>query len=158
MHEEPHQNRRQGGKHAGRCDEAIIGHPPATLYVATFVGAPPMNLLSATTTPEGLSIAGLETPLALRHGLEAGRPVTLGIRPEALGLAARETALAFHAELAELTGPELVVTGTVGGQKLVASLPPASGVSPGDRATLFAAPEAFHLFDPATGLRLNRDR
>lgn len=63
---------------------------PANLFVAAFVGAPPMNLLPGTIT-EGAIDGPLGTvPLspAVRRALEeanAGREVIVGIRPEAFG-------------------------------------------------------------------------
>ena len=133
--------------------EAIYNRP-ATLYVATFVGAPPMNLLEATSAEGGLKLAGLDGPLAIETGLPAGRKVVLGIRPEALRMGGEGVTLPAEVEIAELTGPELVVTGRIAGQKLVASLPPRSAVEPGGRITLCAEPDAFHLFDPETGRRI----
>ena len=134
--------------------EAIYNRP-ATLYVATFVGAPPMNLLEGIAEAGGIRVKGLDAPLPVVHALEAGRPVIFGLRPEALSPGQGEISLPMAVDLAELTGPELVVTGQLAGQKLVASLPPRSGASPGSILTLGAAADAVHLFDPSTGLRLN---
>jgi multiple sugar transport system ATP-binding protein len=63
--------------------QAVYEHP-ANLFVASFIGSPPMNLVEATVEPEGLrvgtqTLAVPETPAGYR-----GRAVALGIRPEAL--------------------------------------------------------------------------
>src|SRR5438067_13079411 len=64
---------------------------PANLFVASFVGSPPMNLFEATVQQDGtrlvLGDAHLELPsdvLAERPGLRsyAGRRLAVGIRPE----------------------------------------------------------------------------
>jgi multiple sugar transport system ATP-binding protein len=64
---------------------------PANLFVASFVGSPPMNLIQATFLPERgvLEIGDAEVALpgdllASRPGLRryAGRPLAVGIRPE----------------------------------------------------------------------------
>src|SRR5690606_5657253 len=78
--------------HEGQIEQ--LGTPeeiynrPATLYVAGFVGAPPMNMLQAKRERDGLAIDGAEArfPLPARfrntaHG--QGAPLVAGIRPEA---------------------------------------------------------------------------
>ena len=55
---------------------------PNSLFVAGFIGAPPINLLPAAATGDRLS-AGAAT--LVLHGNAAG-PVTLGIRPENIAL------------------------------------------------------------------------
>jgi multiple sugar transport system ATP-binding protein len=56
---------------------------PANLFVAAFIGSPPMNLIEATVGPGTLSFAGFELPIADGVDLSAfgGRTVILGIRP-----------------------------------------------------------------------------
>jgi multiple sugar transport system ATP-binding protein len=131
---------------------------PATLYVAGFVGAPPMNMLNVTVTGDRLSVDGSKVglPIPERFGDIAGdhRQLILGVRPEALRLGDGNLSLAARAEVAELTGPELVVTGVVGGQRIMASLPPRSGIREGTQMALTFDAQAAHLFDPLTGKAL----
>jgi multiple sugar transport system ATP-binding protein len=56
---------------------------PANLFVAAFIGSPPMNLIEATVGPGTLSFAGFELPIANGVDLSAfeGRTLILGIRP-----------------------------------------------------------------------------
>ncbi|HEV7247125.1 MAG TPA: sn-glycerol-3-phosphate ABC transporter ATP-binding protein UgpC [Shinella sp.] len=134
-----------------------IYNRPATLYVATFVGAPPMNLLSATAGEGGVRIDGTDIPVPV-PGLEnapPGRRLVLGIRPEAIGTSGQGLPLAARCEVAELTGPELVVTATIGSQRLVATLPASAKVQAGDEIALSADPTLFHVFDAETEQRLN---
>ncbi|MDO3431092.1 sn-glycerol-3-phosphate ABC transporter ATP-binding protein UgpC [Rhizobium sp. CBN3] len=135
--------------------EEIYNHP-ATLYVATFVGAPPMNLLKATVKDNRLVLSGSDTslPLPARFRNAAGniRDVVLGIRPEALHTAGSGASLEATVEVAELTGPELVVTALTGNQRMMACLPPLTPVRDGEKLTLFFDEEAMHLFDAQTGL------
>ncbi|MDX3974348.1 sn-glycerol-3-phosphate ABC transporter ATP-binding protein UgpC [Shinella sp.] len=136
--------------------EAIYNHP-ATLYVATFVGAPPMNLLSATAGEGGVRIDGTDIAVPV-PGLEtvaSGRRLVLGLRPEAIGTSGQGLPLAARCEVAELTGPELVVTATIGSQRLVATLPASAKVQAGDEIALSADPALFHVFDAETEQRLN---
>ncbi|UDF31969.1 UNVERIFIED_ORG: sn-glycerol-3-phosphate ABC transporter ATP-binding protein UgpC (plasmid) [Roseateles sp. XES5] len=134
-----------------------IYNRPATLYVATFVGAPPMNLLSATAGADGARIEGTDIVLAVPGPANAapGRRLVLGVRPEAVTLSGAGLRLAARCEVAELTGPERIVTVTVGGQRLVAALPAAAKVEAGDEFDLHVDPAGLHVFDAETEERLN---
>jgi multiple sugar transport system ATP-binding protein len=59
---------------------------PANLFVAAFIGSPPMNLVEAKVAGKNLSFAGFELPLAETRDLAPydGRTVILGIRPSDL--------------------------------------------------------------------------
>jgi multiple sugar transport system ATP-binding protein len=59
---------------------------PANLFVAAFIGSPPMNLVEAGVAKGEVSFAGLRFPLAPGSGLEEreGSTVILGIRPSDL--------------------------------------------------------------------------
>ncbi|SCB60485.1 carbohydrate ABC transporter ATP-binding protein, CUT1 family [Rhizobium aethiopicum] len=133
-----------------------IYNNPATLYVATFVGAPPMNLLKVTARDGRLGLSGTDIsaplPARFRGAAGNGRDLILGIRPESLRTDAAGPSIEATVEVAELTGPELVVTALVGNQRLMACLPPRTPVRDGQKLTLFFDQEAMHLFDAQTGL------
>jgi multiple sugar transport system ATP-binding protein len=59
---------------------------PANLFVAAFIGSPPMNLVEAKVAGKTLSFAGFELPIAEHADLARyeGRTVILGIRPSDL--------------------------------------------------------------------------
>ena len=138
---------------------AEIYNHPATLYVAGFVGAPPMNMLTATVRDGHLVLPGVSTTLSVpdrfRSAVSEGQAVVLGIRPESMRHAAQAgTAVDVQVDVVELTGPELVVTARLGEQTLMASLPPQSDVSLTEPLALTLDADAFHLFDAATGLAL----
>jgi multiple sugar transport system ATP-binding protein len=138
-----------------------IYNRPATRYVASFVGSPPMNMLDATVA-DGIahidgSLSGIPLPQALRENAASVRDVVIGIRPESLTLASSENAgLAIEAkvDVVELTGPELVVTSTIGSQRLTASLPPRSQIAVGTSQRFNIDASALHIFDKATGKRV----
>jgi multiple sugar transport system ATP-binding protein len=56
---------------------------PANLFVAAFMGSPPMNLVEALVADGKVSFANFQLPLASSHPLGSyeGRSVILGIRP-----------------------------------------------------------------------------
>ncbi len=148
----------------GRVEQ--IGAPmdlyrrPRTTYVATFIGSPAMNLIQghldatgARFEREGLSIA-LPTP----RPREGGRPVTLGIRPEDLSPANGTGEFALRVGLVERLGADQVVFGdVVGGEPLLVRLPGAYSVVENDTLHVVPAPDALHLFDPDTGLRIDEE-
>jgi multiple sugar transport system ATP-binding protein len=137
--------------------EAIYQRP-ATTYVATFVGAPPMNLLNSVWRDGGLRIDGSDVVLPIPRPARATAEKTiLGIRPEALNQTGEGVSMPLQIDVAELTGPDLIVTGRIGTQRLVASLPARQRVDPGVTLTLSLPPDQVHFFDVETGLRLNDD-
>jgi multiple sugar transport system ATP-binding protein len=155
----------------GRIEQ--IGTPaeiydrPATRYVASFVGAPPMNMLEAVVRQGSVVLAGGDATLTLpssgRKDVSEGQPVTVGIRPEALRVAGSPTGntLDATADVVELTGPEIVATMHLGegpqAQKIVACLPPRTRLEEGQACRLAADAESIHLFDPQTGKALASD-
>jgi sn-glycerol 3-phosphate transport system ATP-binding protein len=130
---------------------------PATRFVATFIGSPAMNLVPGRVTGPGeVDVGGGR--IAFDGGalpVETGREVEVGIRPEDFRLAAAgEGALTFGKDFAEELGATRLFHGTVGDAGVVVAL---SGPAPaGASFGLSAAPEAVHLFDPATGNSLRR--
>ncbi|MBI1209296.1 MAG: sn-glycerol-3-phosphate ABC transporter ATP-binding protein UgpC [Azospirillum sp.] len=138
---------------------------PETLFVAGFIGAPPMNFLNARVAPGGSAVvldAGPALPLAAPLPDQAGRPVRLGMRPEHLILAEAGSTVAgstvdVSVELVEALGADCVVHTRLdaSGEPLLVRRPGAPTSRCGDRLRLSAEPEALHLFDPATGRRCN---
>lgn len=65
---------------------------PSNLFVATFFGEPPMNVLPGMVTESGYDVFDDERKVAMRlaaetpNGVEAGRRVVLGLRPHRLRL------------------------------------------------------------------------
>jgi multiple sugar transport system ATP-binding protein len=69
---------------------------PQNLFVAAFIGSPPMNLVEAEVADGDVTFAGIRIPLADGRA-PAGR-VILGIRPQDLSLAPPDAAAAFDVE------------------------------------------------------------
>jgi multiple sugar transport system ATP-binding protein len=122
---------------------------PANVFVAGFIGSPPMNLLSASAA-DGSVDAGylvLEVP-----GAPSGE-VVIGVRPEALRLvtgATGERAMPVRVEVVELLGHETIVYGSVRGHRVVtASTVPGIESLPPERAIVIARLDARR--QPAVG-------
>ena len=64
-----------------QCDapERLFDHP-ANLFVAAFIGSPPMNLVPAKAVEGGVRFAGVDVPVR-REGPALPEDVVLGVRP-----------------------------------------------------------------------------
>ncbi|WP_090110387.1 ABC transporter ATP-binding protein [Limimaricola pyoseonensis] len=133
---------------------------PANTFVADFMGSPPMNLVPARVTAEGLDIGG--TKLAMGPGWEAGAlpaEVTLGIRPEHLSRATGqgdEADLTVEPVMIENTGAEAYVSFVLGGETLTARLPGRIPEDATDHVGLAVARDGLCLFDRESGERIAR--
>jgi sn-glycerol 3-phosphate transport system ATP-binding protein len=147
---------------------------PANLFVAGFIGSPPMNLLRGTANGGRVVAGDLTLPMA---GVPDG-DVVLGLRPEHLrpeadGLPQME----FLVDVVEPLGDGVIVHGTVNGQvarsaaamddellpplpgeraEITAKLDPAIRPSPGDAIRLGVAADRAHVFDARTGAAIDR--
>ncbi len=130
---------------------------PANAFVAGFIGSPAMNLLSGRISADG---AGFElspqTRLPLPEPLSpfAGRPVTLGVRPEHLSIAKDAKGPLAKALVIEPTGAETHAVLDLGGRELTTVFRERIPIAPGEMVAMSIAPGAVHLFDPASGQRI----
>lgn len=138
---------------------------PQNLFVAGFIGTPPMNFFKAELGPDGATlIAGgfsLPVPDCLREVTRgrSGRKVTAGIRPENVrsddAQARGATApVVVEVEIVEPLGHEVVVHGRLGDDLLVASMDPHRMPEFGAKLTWHIEIERLHLFDSETERRL----
>jgi sn-glycerol 3-phosphate transport system ATP-binding protein len=117
---------------------------PANIFVARFIGTPPMNLLKLEAGAGGAVIAGTEGPAVMPTSHAGG---TLGIRPEHIDLAF-ETGLQAIVESVEYLGGDSLVTCRIGGQTLAVRASGSVGLSRGDPTGLAWAAGAQHYFEP----------
>ena len=128
---------------------------PANLFVADFMGSPPMNLVPATYSAKDGTVRfdGHPTALAAAHpGLEDGA-VIAGIRPEALYPAEGEATLTLTAISVENAGSDTFVLLELGGKEITARLPGRMHVHAGDQVPLALDMETVSYFDPQTEQR-----
>jgi multiple sugar transport system ATP-binding protein len=134
---------------------------PANLFVASFIGSPPMNLLCAELAGDRLLVPGWGASLpfpAGRFRRADGRALVLGIRPDHLApvTSADGCALTLHGEVRviEPLGADMLVFLAVAGedrgpdsQMVSFKCPYSERLRPGQALTLGCQTAHLHLFD-----------
>ncbi|MDQ3811776.1 MAG: ABC transporter ATP-binding protein [Chloroflexota bacterium] len=137
---------------------------PCNLFVAEFVGTPPMNFVRVDLARrDGLLRAvapGLEVELtpedAGRLGNAGQASATIGIRPEDMTLVPPEQGhLRGEVYVAEPMGREQVVDVRVGEHPLRVLADASYTGQIGDRVGIRIATQRLHVFEPTSGERMN---
>ncbi|MFU2049308.1 ABC transporter ATP-binding protein [Bordetella hinzii] len=125
---------------------------PANLFVAGFVGSPPMNLLPARGHDGALDVCGHRVAgLAAAHG----RELVLGARPEDISLtAAGDGDLDAAVYLSELTGDAVLVTLEIGSVRFCVRGDRHLRLDIGQRVGVTLPRAHCHLFDARTEARI----
>jgi glycerol transport system ATP-binding protein len=134
---------------------AEVFHRPLSLRVARAFSDPPMNLLLADRSVQGVRLrGGPECPTqAWPHAADTGATeVTLGLRASALRVQARagDVVLRGRVELAEISGSDTFVHVHTAVGELVAQLTGVHYFGLGTTIELYFSPAQVYLFD-ATG-------
>ena len=145
---------------------ADIFHRPANVFVAGFIGSPVMSLLEGELTrsdggdgtgPFRVRCGALEValPAGLLDRSAAPGPISLGVRPEdvLLGSGAHTATVG----VVERTGHESIVRLDARGTPLKARAPGDTPTATGETVRFSLRVERLHVFDAATGNRLNAD-
>jgi len=141
---------------AGRIEQ--LGTPeqvygkPATTFVASFIGSPPMNLLAGGTDGSHFKV-GAES-LTLPAAAPRPGALMLGVRPEHADLHP-QGAWSLKVEMLEMLGAERLVYGQLGDAPFTVRIdgtlvPP----KPGDVVPLHVEPRHLHWFDATSGQRV----
>jgi multiple sugar transport system ATP-binding protein len=146
--------------HDGRVEQ--IGAPldlydrPDNLFVAGFIGSPAMNMLKGRISLNGTASfnapAGVTFSLSNAPAGSDGRPTIYGVRPEHFSLS--DDGIDAVIQVVEPTGSELQVVAKVGENEIIAVFRERHQFKPGDKIRLKPDPRLIHLFDEATGKRL----
>ena len=140
---------------------------PKNLFVAKFIGTPPMNILKMNVDDSGNKLihAGLELPLseATRDQVKnhKGKEVLMGIRPEHVGDIedhrdwSNPTKIRGSVEIVETVGHEVIIHIRCADNLIVAKLGAHRIPSFGEEVELDLAGDAIHLFDPETEQNLS---
>jgi ABC-type sugar transport system ATPase subunit len=144
---------------------------PANVFVAGFIGSPPMNLLSGTARDGHVEAGDL---VFAREGVPAG-DVVVGIRPEGLRPVGEDDpgpGFEVDVDVVEPLGDEVLVHGSVAARDagvriepeeatllatsseraaITVRLSPEVRPAPGSRLHLAVDPRSIHLFEAASG-------
>ncbi|HVA07396.1 MAG TPA: ABC transporter ATP-binding protein [Acidimicrobiales bacterium] len=140
-----------------------IYHHPANLFVAGFIGNPPMNTVAGSPndrwgdlvieTASGAIPLPLEQQEAVRQS--GATAVVVGVRPEHVALNPEGPIRASVAVVEGLGYESHVVCRLQDNQQVIIRLPADAAVPrDGDNVRLTADPARLHLFDAATGQRI----
>jgi sn-glycerol 3-phosphate transport system ATP-binding protein len=140
----------------GRIEQ--IGTPgeiyrtPASTFVASFMGAPPMNLLPATYNGNGHVALADDLALPIEASTNHTGDVHLGIRPEEVHLT-DQGQTPFQLDLVEELGASRLLHGKLAGHEFTVNAP--NDTTRLEGTLLLDLPaNALHLFDQETGQRL----
>jgi len=151
----------------------LYNHPD-NLFVASFIGSPPMNFFRGTLRREGGHLSFVEdnpagTPLTLtldevlakRATDHVDKPVIFGVRPEAIHdlLTVAEPPAGRTAEVkvevSEPMGSETLLYLDTGATSFVARVSPTDRFEAGQKVQVVFDLAHAHLFDPATELAMS---
>jgi sn-glycerol 3-phosphate transport system ATP-binding protein len=139
---------------AGRIEQngapVDLYETPADLFVARFIGTPPMNLLALEAAHGGAVIAGTAGPVVASAQLASA---TLGMRPEHITIG-HEFGVEAQVASVEYLGADSLITVSVARQSAAVRVAGRTGLSRGDTTRLAWARGAQHFFDGASGLRI----
>ena len=127
---------------------AEVFHAPNSLRVARAFSDPPMNLMPADATPQGVRLqGGAAFAVPLPQGLAASG-LTVGVRASALRVQARpgDVSVAGVVELAEISGSDTFVHATTPWGDLVAQLTGVHYFDLGAAITLHLDPAQVYVF------------
>ncbi|QLK59501.1 sn-glycerol-3-phosphate ABC transporter ATP-binding protein UgpC [Enterobacteriaceae bacterium Kacie_13] len=131
---------------------------PASLFVASFIGSPAMNLLPGQLTSDGTSLVmedGFELPLPVPRPEWGGRELTVGIRPEHIQLTEDPlTGIPMVLNTLELLGADNLAHGKLAGSGVVVRLSHEVFPTAGSLLRLVFPVKALHFFDTHSGLRM----
>jgi ABC-type sugar transport system ATPase subunit len=143
---------------AGRLQQ--LGSPdevyqrPANLFVAEFIGSPPMNILEAERQGDRLvTAAGWQLPAPPALDGRADGALMVGLRPEAIDLRLDPTPGAQPAEvfMTEPLGSEVIINVKVGEKLVKVRAEPELRPQPGQTAYLTADQRGLRVFDAQSG-------
>lgn len=146
---------------------SVLYDHPVNMFVAGFIGTPPMNFLPVRVQAESGKVVlrgeafELEAPLSWGEALKpyTGQEMMFGLRPEHLGSPTAEAVegcqrLKATVEVVEPMGAETYLYVKAGETGLVARVDPHRACRVGDTVELAVMMERGHLFDKASTKRI----
>ena len=138
------------------ASERELKNRPANLFVASFIGEPPMNLLEAEVAEDGggfrlsvgsdmaFQISPGALDQAVRQGLEQNKRVRIGIRPQKIAVGAGDVQVRMVSN--QWLGDQSHVAGECAGNLLIAVTPNRIAARPGDIIPFALESRHLHIF------------
>jgi inositol-phosphate transport system ATP-binding protein len=147
-----------GGHLQAYCPPNELYEQPRNLFIASFVGNPPMNFLDVAVSAENGTFRAkreaVDAPVSSQRGAKAaGREhVTMGIRPEDMTVVPAGTGdgILGEAYVVEPLGRDDLVTVHIGEVPVHALADPNLNIKIGDPVRVTFDPEKVQFFDPNT--------
>ena len=137
---------------------ADIYRRPASLFVASFIGSPAMNLWAGRVSDDGERFEmapELAITLPAARPQWRGRALSLGVRPEHIQLTTQaDGGIPLSLATLELLGADNLAHGKWGGQNVVVRLSHEHCPAAGATLWLRLPAQAWHFFDSENGLRV----
>ena len=129
---------------------------PVNLFVAGFIGEPPMNFILSIVKNGRIAVGNAEVDLSRRLGGRVkeyeGKPIVFGFRPEAIRLGQEKDACVLSAdvELTEMLGDNVNVYIKLGEQQAVLKVDPHDTPETDSRVVFSIPNESIYFFDGET--------
>jgi multiple sugar transport system ATP-binding protein len=137
---------------------AEIYRRPANAFVAGFIGTPSMTLAAATqSTATSLAVGDASWTIPAGHieDVPAGTALTVGVRPDDIVLGSGPHRAVI--KVVEPIGHESIVQITAGDAEFSVRIAGDTHVKAGEAVPFDIRGERLHVFDSASGRRLNND-
>lgn len=153
----------EGGVLQQYATPAELKTRPANLFVGTFIGEPPMNVLSVRVKDNGqaidfileggagqvLSYAAQDFPAAIRQRLKNDEELVLGVRPHAVHIG--ESGLTARVVTCQWLGDQTHIAAEIAGRTIVSVSHEKIAAAPGSSLALRIAPRDLHIFAAGDG-------
>ena len=139
-------------------------YKPANLFVAGFIGEPPMNFIKVRVENGCVDIAGTKLDIRPNLGAQAaeyeGKEVYFGFRPEAAVLGRQENAYVLKAsvELTEMLGDSTNVYINIGENNAILKVNPHDTPATDSEITFSIPVESTYLFDAETEMVITGEK
>jgi multiple sugar transport system ATP-binding protein len=126
---------------------------PANIFVAGFIGSPPMNILYLAALKNGICAY-----FGAHIGTENGAGIALGLRPEHLTFRSVGTdAPTVRITQVEMIGYECLVSAEISHQRIIVRVERGLAPDVGETVGLSWLEHEMHFFDASSGLRMEQN-
>jgi len=153
----------EGGVLQQYATPAELKTRPANLFVGSFIGEPPMNVLPVRVKDNGqtielvleggegqtLSYAARDFPDAVRQRLKNDEGLMLGVRPHAVHIG--ESGLTARVVTCQWLGDQTHIAAEIAGRTVVSVSHEKIAAAPGSTLRLRIAPNDLHIFAAGSG-------